>query len=87
MRLIDADALLDAISAHLERIEQEIDDAYNPMIEYAPVRNGRWVETSEESWLVKCNLCGVLVDDGPSAKRWNYCPNCGARMDGDDGDC
>lgn len=27
MRLIDADALLDAISVHLERIEQEIDDA------------------------------------------------------------
>ena len=27
MRLIDADALLDAISVHLERFEQEIDDA------------------------------------------------------------
>ena len=27
MRLIDADALLNAISVHLERIEQEIDDA------------------------------------------------------------
>ena len=27
MRLIDADALLDAISVHLERIEQEFDDA------------------------------------------------------------
>lgn len=27
MRLIDADALLDAISVHLERIEQAINDA------------------------------------------------------------
>lgn len=35
MRLIDADALLDAISVHLERIEQEIDDA--PTIDAVPV--------------------------------------------------
>lgn len=33
MRLIDADVLLDAISVHLERIEQEIDDA--PVIDPA----------------------------------------------------
>lgn len=49
----------------------------------APVRHGRWIE--EHDYL-KCSECGVMVkrnfvffDIGD----WNFCPNCGARMDGE----
>ena len=51
-------------------------------IEVAPVRNGRWIEDHD---YLKCPECSVMVkrdftffDIGD----WNYCPNCGARMDG-----
>ena len=81
MRLIDADALLDAISVHLERIEQEFDDA--PTID--TVRHGRWIvkwwdeDGDARDWA--CSVCGfshVYFDDMPT----NYCPKCGAIMDG-----
>lgn len=41
----------------------------------APVRHGRW---EKEYGHYKCLLCNGLDDFAD-----NYCPNCGARMDGD----
>lgn len=50
------------------------------------VVHGRWIEDHD---YLKCAECGVMVkwdftffDIG----NWNYCPNCGAKMDGGDGD-
>ena len=53
----------------------------------APVVHGQWIEYTkviipepynkwEQAW--KCSECGF--DDGFAA--YNYCPNCGAKMDG-----
>lgn len=49
---------------------------------FVPVRHGRWIEDHD---YLKCAECGVMVkwdftffDIG----NWNYCPNCGAKMDG-----
>ena len=53
-----------------------------------PVRHGRWIEYTkviipepynkwEQAW--KCSECEF--DDGFVA--YNFCPNCGAKMDGD----
>lgn len=58
-----------------------------PAADVAPVRHGRWIEYTkviipdpynkwEQAW--KCSECGF--DDGFVA--YNYCPNCGAKMDG-----
>lgn len=58
-----------------------------PPADVTPVRNGRWIEYTkviipepynkwEQAW--KCSECGF--DDGFVA--YNYCPNCGAKMDG-----
>lgn len=41
-----------------------------------PVRNGRW---EKEYGHYRCLLCNGLDDFAD-----NYCPNCGARMDGDE---
>ena len=58
----------------------------NPTADVVEVRHGRWeTETDyDEFWgeldYYKCSLCGNLeLRD----KQTPYCPNCGARMDGD----
>lgn len=55
-----------------------IEDA--PTIDVAPVRHGHWVVIdAEEPRRYGCSECKRL-----SWHMENYCPNCGARMDGDD---
>lgn len=50
-----------------------------PAADVAPVQHGRWLNNDiPDSILSKCSECGILY--GSSA--FNYCPNCGARMDG-----
>ena len=52
------------------------------MEHYAPVRHGRWIEQDKYTFGVfyDCSICGErILDNGHS---WNYCPNCGAIMDG-----
>ena len=34
-----------------------------------------------EDW--KCSVCGIVVEQ-PHIPKWNYCPNCGASMDGEE---
>lgn len=49
--------------------------------EFAPVRHGRWVEKEKYTFgiMYDCSLCeNRILDNGHS---WNYCPNCGAKMD------
>lgn len=53
-----------------------------PAADVAPVRHWRWIEDHD---YLKCPECRVMVkcdftffDIGD----WNYCPNCGAKMDG-----
>jgi rubrerythrin len=46
------------------------------------VKHGRWNEINQTTtglpWKYRCNKCGC-----PQDYAHNYCPNCGARMDGD----
>lgn len=62
-----------------------------PAADVAPVRRGRW--ETKDGWdgdeYYACSSCGaefVLIDGTPSDNDYNYCPNCGAKMDGGDGD-
>ena len=56
--------------------------ADTPAVDAVPVVHGKWIEDHD---YLKCPECGVMVkwdftffDIG----NWNYCPNCGAKMDG-----
>lgn len=53
---------------------------YAPAADVAPVVHGRWESISFEvfglNW--KCSNC-----DSKEFLKYNYCPNCGARMDGE----
>lgn len=48
----------------------------------APVVHGQWRYSGP---LLECQSCGEIYSrlGGNAGKLWNYCPNCGAKMDGD----
>ena len=58
-----------------------------PTIEAVPVVHGEWLE-QEDMMLdtyYDCSVCGesfTTIDGTPSDNLFNYCPNCGAKMDG-----
>jgi hypothetical protein len=63
-------------------------DCFKPA-DVTPVVHGRW-EDSIDEWLgtdvytcSKCRESYVLVEGTPKENLWHYCPNCGAKMDGD----
>ena len=60
-----------------------------PAADVAPVVHGEWIlvgtnehdyETSVEE---KCSLCGRYVYRYDTEPQDNFCPNCGAKMDGE----
>ncbi len=60
-----------------------IDDINNqPTADVVPVRHGRWVN---ENFYTRCSVCGkmAIYDKYGQEVESDYCPNCGARMDGD----
>ena len=55
-----------------------------PATDVAPVVHGRWIEQEKYTFgvMYDCSICdNRILDNGHS---WNYCPNCGAKMDGGD---
>ena len=57
-----------------------------PATDVAPVVYGRGIEQEKYTFgtMYDCSICGNrILDNGHS---WNYCPNCGAKMDGGDND-
>ena len=59
-----------------------------PAADVAPVVHGRWIEKEEPYFdvIYDCSACGesfCFIEGNPSNNLYNYCPNCGARMDGD----
>lgn len=60
-----------------------------PSADVAPVVHGRWIHSrydncSEQFELVKCSQCNhEAYAMAFYVRGGNYCPNCGAKMDGD----
>lgn len=63
-----------------------------PAADVAPVRHGQWDGEGDgyadgeiviDVWY--CSKCGYCIDDGTDDPNIlpNYCPHCGAKMDGD----
>lgn len=53
---------------------------YKDMRDFAEVVHGRWKGSGP---LLECQCCGEIYSKlgGNAGKLWNYCPNCGAKMD------
>ena len=55
-------------------------------------RTGRWINGNEGNWnaviVPKCSICGETFYEMNvninGEYTYNYCPNCGARMDGEE---
>lgn len=70
--------------------------AGQPTVDAVEVKHGRWREKIlvggfAEEWGFVCSECGCTVSDrsnlgigryASNNQRLNYCPNCGAKMDG-----
>ena len=85
MRLVDGDELLTAFPVDDEPMLTKscvrMTIRQMPTVDAVPVRHGRW--TDKDGGIATCSVCG---------DRWGvwsvmqYCPHCGARMDGKDGE-
>lgn len=53
----------------------------NPSAYVAPVRHGRWIIDSAGG-KIACANCGCIYLGYNGRPMPNYCPNCGAKMDG-----
>lgn len=53
-----------------------------PVVDAEPVRHGHWIGIDDEPYEVwECDVCGYIYET--NSKLHNYCPNCGAKMDGE----
>nr|DAF99036.1 MAG TPA: zinc-ribbon domain protein [Siphoviridae sp. ctDmR33] len=60
-----------------------------PAADVTPVKHGTWEKTNTDGFL-RCSVChDCYIEeiwlDGEK-ERWNFCPHCGAKMDGGDDD-
>lgn len=54
-----------------------------PTEDVAPVKHGQWIKYAKYSFgtMYECSICSTrILETGHS---WYYCPNCGAKMDGE----
>ena len=88
-RLIDADALYELLDGGYDVDLDELPETkaellrmidHEETIDAEPVRHGRWI--SHGSYFT-CSVCGE-EQYGVDTGRY-YCPNCGAKMDGERG--
>lgn len=68
--------------------ETEIAIGKLPAADVAPVVHGRWDDSGRYTFpsgnaAVRCTNCGcALTESEYRLNNWNYCPVCGAKMDG-----
>lgn len=87
VRLIDVDALKYALCACLCGSYEQCQEwchtlaviSVQPIIDAQPVRHGRWDDSADGITPI-CTVCGRT--HRCFNRTPNFCPNCGARMDG-----
>lgn len=83
IRLIDADALANYANNQIVGITAN-DIMRFPTVDAEPVKRAKWIEGKYwDEWL--CSVChnGANLDWKENPILSDYCPNCGAKMDGD----
>ena len=92
MRLIDADALRESALTATDMSDLAFDYCFPhwqvskcireaPTID--PVRHGRWVHyPNNNSHVVEVDMCSECKNEYVFGDVYNYCPNCGTKMDG-----
>lgn len=81
-RLIDADSipwLVDGVGEIPVITKEEIDDM--PTVDAVPVRHGKWKKIRGAINCSACKSSSWSMSFEDLVTSFNYCPNCGARMD------
>lgn len=70
-----------------DEIQEDLDMLFCmlPAENVAPVRHGRWIDKGEYAVCTECDGRSGTQYDGvePIPLTTQFCPNCGAKMDGD----
>ena len=93
-RLIDANEIYDAVerryrvSSGIEhRCERDLLDLICSVdtVDAVEVVHGRWESIPGNNTYERCSVCKdcYIHADWIGGDKWYYCPNCGAKMDGD----
>lgn len=90
---IEREALRLGIFNTMWRDSEDVDIAYDmaesiPTADVVEVKHGRWIKKWHDNNLIgheyeECSVCGCLISDTEKFWDCNYCPNCGARIDGE----
>ena len=89
-RLIDADEAYKVLTDYYHHKTEIQHKAFKEAIDRVPtvdpVKHGHWVEQERCDWVYskecRCSECGKYrLMTNPFGREWNYCPNCGAKMD------
>lgn len=54
-----------------------------PAVDEVERKHGYWVYNRGQAFGEPCYFCSLCIDGGSNNGRDNYCPNCGAKMDGE----
>lgn len=92
MRLIDADALIDAHYEACNKDKRKMFPSWSlrlmwdaPTVDAEPVKHGKWLRDGIDKW--RCSVCGTgnnyAYEESVIGIKLQdeYCPKCGARMD------
>ena len=87
---VECNCVTEVINRRAFNSREDVQDFLDniPTADVAPVKHGRWIFYPKPDYF-KCFICGmtiaykhgVITTNGES--KYKYCPNCGARMDGD----
>ena len=84
---LEAQRMLNKLEFQYELLKKE----HKESVEAVPVKHGHYIgegdgyangELVYDVW--KCSECGCVFEDEYEKPTYNYCPNCGARMDAND---
>ena len=85
-KLIDTDQIYTNGSELIQvfRVMQWVE--HERALDAEPVRHGYWIPINPDVYgadLFSCSVCGIYSGDGHYRKEFDYeyCPNCGAKMD------
>lgn len=77
-------AVANAMKGKCIPYKRETKAVLNEMLDIVTVKHGEWIsnDLGGYKWTFHCSLCG-FVDGYPFNDRFQYCPNCGAKMTND----
>ena len=75
------------IEGYFSNMVSACDVTQIPAVDVVPVVYGQWIEGAENftcgNHNAECSVCHCNISWSGCDEDYNYCPNCGARMDGE----